>query len=125
MAGERANIYQLHLLFDAHYEEQAELVDTIAERIMSLGGVSVAMSHDVAEMTMIRRPPKGAGDAGHADHAACGSPPAILAESRQGARDAAEAGDDGTNDLLVSDVIRLNEKQTWFLAEHLVSARLG
>ena len=51
--------YQLHLLFDAHYEEQAELVDTIAERIMSLGGVSVAMAHDVAETTMIRRPPKG------------------------------------------------------------------
>ena len=51
--------YQLHLLFDAHYEAQAELVDTIAERIMSLGGVSVAMAHDVAEMTMLRRPPKG------------------------------------------------------------------
>src|SRR6478752_322303 len=50
--------YQLHLLFDKHYGEQAELVDEIAERIMMLGGVSVAMAADVAELTQIPRPPK-------------------------------------------------------------------
>ena len=33
---------------------------------------------------------------------------------------AAEAGDDGTNDLIVSDVIRTNELQVWFVAEHVV-----
>jgi starvation-inducible DNA-binding protein len=49
----------------------------------------------------------------------------ILAFSRQGAKRASESGDDGTNDLLVSDVIRLNEAQTWFLAEHLVKTRLN
>jgi starvation-inducible DNA-binding protein len=36
------------------------------------------------------------------------------------ARQAADDGDDGTNDLLVSDVIRTNELQEWFLAEHVV-----
>src|SRR5689334_4276367 len=51
--------YQLHLLFDKHYNEQVELVDEIAERIMMLGGVSVAMAADVAAMTMIPFPPKG------------------------------------------------------------------
>ncbi len=116
--------YQLHLLFDAHYEEQAELVDTIAERIMSLGGVSVAMAHDVAEMTMIRRAPKGRETPAMQITRLVEAHRHILAESRQAARAAADAGDDGTNDLLVSDVIRLNEKQTWFLAEHLVSTRL-
>jgi starvation-inducible DNA-binding protein len=116
--------YQLHLLFDAHYEEQSELVDTIAERIMSLGGVSVAMSHDVAETTMIRRPPKGREAPAMQLTRLLEAHRHILAESRQGAKAAAEAGDDGTNDLFVSDVIRTNEKQTWFLAEHLVSARL-
>ncbi len=116
--------YQLHLLFDAHYEEQSELVDTIAERIMSLGGVSVAMSHDVAEMTMIRRPPKGRENPAMQITRLVEAHRHILAFSRQGAKNAADAGDDGTNDMFVSDVIRLNEKQTWFLAEHLVSARL-
>ena len=116
--------YQLHLLFDAHYEEQAELVDTIAERIMSLGGVSVAMAHDVAEMTMIRRPPKGRETPAMQITRLVEAHHHILAESRQAAKAAADAGDDGTNDLLVSDVIRLNEKQTWFLAEHLVATRL-
>ena len=116
--------YQLHLLFDAHYEEQAELVDTIAERIMSLGGVSVAMAHDVAEMTMIQRPPKGRETPAMQITRLVEAHRHILAESRQAAKAAADAGDDGTNDLLVSDVIRLNEKQTWFLAEHLVATRL-
>ncbi len=116
--------YQLHLLFDAHYEEQSELVDTIAERIMSLGGVSVAMSHDVAEMTMVRRPPKGRETPAMQLTRLVEAHRHILAESRSAAKAAAQAGDDGTNDLLVSDVIRTNEKQTWFLSEHLVSARL-
>src|SRR5690242_16205572 len=51
--------YQLHLLFDKHFNEQSELVDLIAERVMMLGGVSIAMSADVAETTLIPRPPKG------------------------------------------------------------------
>ena len=51
--------YQLHLLFDKHYGEQSTLVDALAERIQSLGGVSVAVPHDVAEMTRIERPPRG------------------------------------------------------------------
>src|SRR5437667_6892303 len=51
--------YQLHLLFDKHYEEQSELVDQIAERVQVLGGISIAMAHDVAETTRIDRPPRG------------------------------------------------------------------
>jgi starvation-inducible DNA-binding protein len=116
--------YQLHLLFDAHFEEQSELVDTIAERIMSLGGVSVAMAHDVAEATMIRRLPKGREAPAMQLTRLAEAHRHILAFSRQAAKAAAEAGDDGTNDLFVSDVIRLNEKQAWFITEHLVTARL-
>jgi starvation-inducible DNA-binding protein len=116
--------YQLHLLFDAHYEEQAELVDTIAERIMSLGGVSVAMAHDVAETTMIRRPPKGRETPAMQITRLVEAHRQILAGSRKAAKAADEAGDDGTNDLFVSDVIRTNEKQLWFIVEHLVAARL-
>jgi len=51
--------YQLHLLFDKHYNEQVELVDAIAERVQLLGGVSIAMAPDVAETTRIARPPRG------------------------------------------------------------------
>ena len=36
------------------------------------------------------------------------------------ARLASEQRDDGTNDLLISDVMRRNELQVWFLAEHVV-----
>src|SRR4051812_42707019 len=51
--------YQLHLLYDKHFDEQVELVDAIAERIQLLGGVSLAMAADVAETTQIERPPRG------------------------------------------------------------------
>src|ERR1017187_6842557 len=51
--------YQLHLLFDKHSGEQNELIDLLAERIQTLGGVTIAMAADVAETTLIPRPPKG------------------------------------------------------------------
>ncbi len=116
--------YQLHLLLDKHYEEQAALVDTIAERIMSLGGISYAVAHDVAEHTKLKRPPAGREDVPTQISRLLDGHRTILAESRQAASDAAEAGDDGTNDLIVSSVIRLHEMQVWFLAEHQAATPL-
>jgi starvation-inducible DNA-binding protein len=116
--------YQLHLLFDKHYDEQNELVDTIAERIQLLGGVSLAMAHDVAETTLIPRPPKGREEVPVQISRLLHAHEVVLEEARAMARHAAEAGDDGTNDLLVSDVIRRNELQVWFVAEHVVEMPL-
>jgi starvation-inducible DNA-binding protein len=114
--------YQLHLLFDKHADEQSELVDTIAERIQLLGGVSVAMAHDVAETTLIPRVPKGREEVPVQISRLLHAHEIVIKEARAMARRAAEAGDDGTNDLLVSDVIRRNELQVWFVAEHVVDA---
>src|ERR1700755_3279693 len=116
--------YQLHLLFDKHFGEQNELVDLIAERIMMLGGVSIAMSADVAETTMIPRPPKGREEVPVQISRLLHAHEIVLKEARTMARQAAEQGDDGTNDLLVSSVIRTNEMQVWFVAEHLVDGPL-
>ena len=114
--------YQLHLLFDKHYEEQNELVDALAERIQSLGGISLAMAADVAETTIIPRPPKGREEVPVQISRLLHAHEVVLKEARTMARQAAASGDDGTNDLLVSDVIRTNEKQVWFLSEHVVDA---
>src|SRR5213596_2003762 len=116
--------YQLHLLFDKHFEEQNELVDTIAERIQSLGGISLAMAADVAETTIIPRPPKGREEVPVQISRLLHAHEIVLKEARIMARRAAEAGDDGTNDLIVSDVIRRNELQVWFVAEHVVDVPL-
>src|SRR5919198_2845065 len=117
--------YPLHLLFDKHYEQQSELVDKIAERIQLLGGVSVAMAHDVAETTLIPRPPKGREEVPVQISRLLHAHEIVLKEARTMARRAADAGDDGTNDLLVSDVIRSNELQVWFVAEHVVDVPLA
>jgi starvation-inducible DNA-binding protein len=116
--------YQLHLLFDKHFGEQNELVDLIAERIMMLGGVSLAMSADVAETTLIPRPPRGREEVPVQISRLLHAHQIVLEEARAMARKAAEAGDDGTNDLLVSNVIRTNEMQVWFVAEHVVDGPL-
>jgi starvation-inducible DNA-binding protein len=116
--------YPLHLLFDKHFGEQNELVDLIAERIMMLGGVSIAMSADVAERTLIPRPPKGREEVPVQISRLLHAHEIVLEEARAMARKAAEEGDDGTNDLLVSNVIRTNEMQVWFVAEHVVDGPL-
>jgi len=112
--------YQLHLLYDKHFGEQSELVDEIAERIQTLGGLSYAMAADVAENTNIPRPPKGREEVPVQISRLLTAHEIILQGARAAARKASETGDDGTNDLLVSDVIRTNEMQVWFVAEHVV-----
>ncbi len=117
--------YQLHLLYDKHYDEQVELVDAIAERIQLLGGVSLAMAADVAEITQIERPPRGREEVPVQLSRLLEAHQLIIGETRKLARRASELGDDGTNDLLVSEVLRSNELQVWFLSEHLVNVPLA
>jgi starvation-inducible DNA-binding protein len=111
--------YQLHLLFDKHYDEQVELVDSIAERIQLLGGVSLAMAADVAETTQIERPPRGREEVPVQLSRLLDAHQIIINETRKLARPASAIGDDGTNDLVVSDVLRRNELQVWFLSTWL------
>jgi starvation-inducible DNA-binding protein len=116
--------YQLHLLFDKHFDEQVELVDSIAERIQLLGGVSLAMAHDVAETTQVERPPRGREEVPVQLSRLIDAHQIIIRGARKLARRADELGDDGTNDLVVSQVLRTNELQVWFLSEHLVNVPL-
>ncbi len=116
--------YQLHLLYDKHYGEQVGLVDAIAERIQLLGGVSLAMAADVAETTQIERPPRGREEVPVQLSRLIDAHQIIIRQARPLARRASELGDDGTNDLVVSDVLRTNELQVWFLSEHLVNVPL-
>jgi starvation-inducible DNA-binding protein len=116
--------YQLHLLFDKHFEEQVEIVDAIAERIQLLGGISLAMAHDIAETTRIERPPRGREEVPVQISRLLDAHQIIIGHCRNLAKRADELGDDGTNDLVVSDVLRANELQAWFLSEHLVEMPL-
>ncbi len=117
-------LYQCHLLFDKHFNEQNELVDQIAERIMMLGGISIAMGGDVAELSQIEKPPRGREEVPVQVSRLLEAHEHVLIEARTCARQAAEHGDDGTNDLVVSDVIRVNELQVWFVSEHVVDTPL-
>jgi len=116
--------YQLHLLFDKHFNEQVEIVDSIAERIQLLGGISIAMAADVAETTRIQRPPRGREEVPVQISRLLDAHQIIIGQCREMASRASQLGDDGTNDLVVSDVLRTNELQVWFLSEHLVNMPL-
>jgi len=115
-----ATFYQLHLLLDKHAGEQLALVDLIAERVQTLGGVAIGDPRHVAEITVIKRPPDGVEEVPAMLSRLLETHETILIDARDAAARADEMGDDGTNDLLVSDVIRTGELQTWFVAEHLV-----
>jgi starvation-inducible DNA-binding protein len=117
--------YQLHLLFDKHYGEQAELVDGLAERIQTLGGVAIAMAHDVAETTRLTRPPRGREDVPTQLFRLLQAHEMIIAEAREAAEKSDQNGDAGTNDLLVSDVLRTNEFQVWFITEQMEGAGIS
>ena len=112
--------YQLHLLLDKHAGEQVELVDTLAERVQTLGGIAIADPRHVAEITTISRPPNGAEEVPVMLSRLLEAHETIIDQVRTAIDKTAANGDGGTNDLLMGDVLRLHEKQVWFLAEHLV-----
>ena len=112
--------YQLHLLLDKHADEQLAVVDQLAERVQTLGGVAVGDPRHVAELTAVPRPPDGAEDVPVMLSRLLDAHEIAISAIRDAARRAADNGDDGTNDLLVSDALRHNELQVWFLSEHLV-----
>jgi starvation-inducible DNA-binding protein len=114
-----ATFYGLHLLFDKHHGEQLEIMDSLAERVQTLGGIALALAHDVVEESRIARAPRGRESVKDQLQRLLDAHEFILQEARPLAREAAERGDDGTNDLLVSQVVRVNELQSWFVAEHL------
>jgi len=119
-----ATFYQLHLLLDKHAGEQIKLIDEIAERIQTLGGIAVGDPRHVAEITRIPRAPNGCEEVPAMLSRLLEAHEMILIDAHDAAKRTAEQGDDGTNDLIVSDVIRTNELEAWFLVEHLVDTPL-
>jgi starvation-inducible DNA-binding protein len=114
--------YPLHLLMDKHAEEQDRLVDLLAERVQTLGAIAVGDPRHVAELTSIPRPPDGAEDVPAMLSRLLDAHELIMTETRKAAERAAALDDQGSNDILVSDVLRTNELQMWFVVEHLVGA---
>lgn len=110
----------LHALFDKHYREQEMLADVLAERVQTLGGVARALARDVAEESRLSRGPSGSESPSDQCHRLIDSHEFVLLDARPLARDAAMSGDDGTNDVIVSQVIRTNEMQSWFVGRHLL-----
>ena len=115
-----ANFYELHLLFDKHHQEQLGLIDALAERVQTLGGVALALAHDVVEESRIARAPRGREEPLDQLKRLLDAHELVLSEARPMARQAADDGDDGSNDLIVSQVVRTHELQSWFVGEHLV-----
>src|SRR4051812_11966689 len=116
--------YQLHLLFDKHAEEQLELVDLLAERVQSLGGIAVGDPRHAAELTTIERPPDGAEEVTVMIDRTLRAHETIIEKVRDGIKATEESEDWATNDLLMSDVLRRNELQVWFVSEHVVDVPL-
>lgn len=112
--------YQLHLLFDKHAGEVLESVDLIAERIQMLGGVAGGMPFDVAEHTKIERPPLGVENVPAMLARTVNAHATVIRTVREGIELTERNKDYGTNDLLMSDLLRMHEMQVWFVSQHLI-----
>jgi starvation-inducible DNA-binding protein len=119
-----STFYQLHLLLDKHASEQIKLIDETAERVQTLGGIAVGDPRHVAELTRVSRPPDGCEEVPAMLSRLLEAHELILSDAHDAAKRVSDLGDDGTNDLIVSDIIRTNELEAWFLAEHLVDTPL-
>lgn len=118
-----ATFYELHLMFDKHYNEQEQLMDALAERVQTLGSVARALAHEIAGETRLARAPSGVESAINQLKRLVDAHEFILNEARPLSRDAAAAGDEGTNDLIVSELVRGNELQSWFVLRHLAAQK--
>jgi starvation-inducible DNA-binding protein len=116
--------YQLHLLFDKHAGEQTELIDLLAERVQSLGGIAVGDPRHAAELTTIPRPPDGAEDMTVMIDRTLAAHEIVIRKVRTAIEATEKSEDWGTNDLLMGDVLRRHELQVWFIAEHVVDVPL-
>ena len=116
--------YQLHLLFDKHAEEQTEIIDLLAERVQSLGGIAVGDPRHAAELTTIDRPPNGAEDVPAMIHRLLDAHEIVLEKVRKAIDKTEKSSDWGSNDLLMSDVLRRHELQVWFVSSHVVKEPL-
>jgi len=122
MKGE--TFYQLHLLFDKHFEEQVALVDMIAERIQMLGGVTNGMPGEVVRIRTIQDPPGGVEEIPEIVGHLLDAHTHILVDAHKLADQSDENKDWGTNDLMASEVIKTNQMQYWFTSQHLINTPL-
>ncbi|WP_437325678.1 Dps family protein [Sorangium sp. So ce381] len=116
--------YQLHLLFDKHFNEQNTLIDLLGERVQTLGGIAVAMAHDVVEMTRVERPARGREQVPVQISRLLDAHEVVLTDTHEALKVTATGDDAGTADLLMGEVLRMNEMHVWFLSEHLVDTPL-
>ena len=113
--------YQLHLLFDKHAEEQTEIIDLIAERVQSLGGISVGDPRHAAELTTIDRPPNGAEDVPAMIHPPAQRPRDDHREGPRRDRQDREGQGLGAHERPAhGGVLRRHELRAWFIAQHVV-----
>lgn len=117
--------YELHLLFDKHAGEVLESVDLIAERIQMLGGVAAGMPFDVVERTRVERPPMGIESVPSMLARTVEAHATVIRTIREGIELTEKNKDYGTNDMLMSDILRMHEMQVWFVSQHLIDTPIS
>ena len=116
-----SSFYERHLLFDRHYDQHCEWMDAIGERVRILGGVSRILACDVHEESRLTSTPSGVESAHLQLARLVDSHEFFLEEARPMTKEASDRGDEGTSDLIVSQLIRGHEAQRWFVTRHLDS----
>lgn len=116
-----ANFIALHKLFDEIYEELEELTDSLAERIVMLGGRADGGAQFISTQSTLPDFPSGLTRGEDFAEAVASSLAAAARGMRAGIDAASELGDQATADLF-TEVVRFLDKQLWFVEAHLQEA---
>jgi starvation-inducible DNA-binding protein len=87
--------------------------------VRALGGVALTLANDVVEESRIARARRKRESVIAEMQRVLNGHEMILVEDPIIGREAAEHLDDGTNDLVVSEMVRTNELQRWFVVSRL------
>jgi starvation-inducible DNA-binding protein len=78
------------------------------------------MPFEVAKMTKIEHPPTGEEAIPAMLARTVNAHAMVIREVRDGIEMTAQNKDYGTNDMLMSDILRMHELQVWFISQHLI-----
>lgn len=111
-----SRFYSLHLMLEKQYEELAEGIDELAERIRMLGFKSPGSMHEFLEISSLDEA-EGDLSADKMLQQLLEGHDKISSQIRPKIEEASKIGDEGTADLLISH-LRFHEKTAWMLRSH-------
>ncbi len=115
---EGPDFHAQHLFFESIYDELAELIDEIAERVRSIGHYAIGTMKEFLELTQLTEMKYKKNDSQGYIKELLSDFESLIISLREDIKLAEDHNDAGTEDFLVS-ILEKHEKTAWMLRAHV------